>query len=220
MVTFFKDDLCSESTMEYVISKSQAGDMKTVLNNPWVPFSVNECTTLEPALEMEIKPPAGDSLKLEFTSTWGVTCSEYGSFLLYVFGKDIKECLAESDADKRPIPHTSASTDTKARAYWTLTGKSSFCYKAAEYHGDGTPDNQYYKTDCNPNNASVAGIILGSVALALSLAAVGLAAMAMGKKGGGGGAPPAKPAEPAVPQEGGAQGSTTAAAAVGAATDA
>lgn len=223
----YGDEGCATPLLEWTeksITGSGASIAITETKKTWsthsIPFHVNTCTTLDPP----VKYKEGDN-EVEYGSTWGKSCGEYGSGRFTLYGKDVKDCLP--DLEKKCSNSNKCGLDSMTDFTRDMESSSaSYCRNAKEQEklDEASDKDQFIRVDCNPNNGSIAGICLGSIGLVLSLAAVGLAAVAMGKKGGS--APPAKAAEPAKPAESGAetadapQGSTTAAATVGAATDA
>jgi len=216
-VYFFTDEGCGTALESYVSQKTPT-EVKVTWSTNIVPFAVNECAELSE--EITVETAGATTVKATYGLTYGLACSEYGSFSMLLMSSEYKDCMYDWDGTgTSPYQETSA-TEVKY-GILPIGGDASYCYLLnGGQVANSEVDPVYMKTDCNPNRGSVAGIVLGSIALALSLAAVGLAAMAMGKKGGGA-KEPAKPAAPAKPAgEEGAQGSTTAAAAVGAATDA
>lgn len=185
--------------------KDDDGKQTTTWSAMPIPFAVGECTAHDPPIEMKSKSETSES-KMKIAYTYGKQCSEYGGFSFTIMGKSHADCITVEKVEEDAFTHT-------------VAGVASYCTLEDDKWEDKKNEQKWTMASCNPANASVAGIILGSVALALSLAGIGLAAMAAGKKGGS--PPPAKPAAPAAPAgEAAPQGSTTAAAAVGAATEA
>lgn len=195
-LAYFSDETCSTPLLE--LSKAEKWSVNTV------PFHVNTCTTLDPPIEIEV-----GTVKRKYGFSSGVICGEYGLAAVTLFSDKATDCL---------IDPKKLAGDTPEHYIKMQAAESSVCYLSNEdARTSGQADKDVYvKADCNPNNGSIAGIVMGTIGLVLSLAAIGLAAVAMGKKGQA----PAKAAQPAQPAGPGPQGSTTAAAAVGAATDA
>lgn len=199
---YYKDEGCATPLLE---AKINDGQLKRKFSSNTVTFAINTCTKLEPAFEVT-DTMGSVSVKKKYSYTWGLQCSEYGHGAFTLMGSKNKDCIT---TDK-----TGSEDDDYAE--FEEMAVSSVCTLYNPTYETTKSDPIYMYVRCDPANGSVAGIILGSIALVLSLAGIGLAAMAMSKKGKN--PPPAKPAAPAG--EGAAQGSTTAAAAVGAATEA